>query len=209
MQNVIWVYLIIFIIYLINKQHKIGIEKMKKDYVCEIIHGDWQIDHYHKNYNFSYFEMIQGQLKLADEYKFRKGDEKKVMKIFEDFKNNLSEEYFSNRIDLPKTKHVLKSDTFLMYSLYMFLDKRYFFNFLCEEPMHKETITRKNYNGDGYNATYTATEFAIVVFKLLYTSYIYCKNNKAINPKGEYFNNETYIEELINTQQISISCYSP
>lgn len=208
MQNVIW-FCLIFIIYLITKQHKNEIEKQKKEYVCEIIHGDWQIDHYHKNYNFAYLEMLQGHLKVADSYKFRKDDEKQVMKIFEEFKKNLSEKYFSNRIYLPKTKYELNSDTFLMYSLYMFLDERYYSTFFCEEPMHKETIARTDYKGDGYSATYEVTEFAIVVFKLLYTSYIYCKNSKTLNPKGDFFKNETHIEELISTKKFSISYYRP
>jgi hypothetical protein len=202
-------YLILFIVYLICKQHKLGTEKRKKEYVCQIIHGDWQIDHYHTDYNFSYFEMIQRHLKVADKYKFTKNDEKQVMRVFEEFKNNLSEEYFSNRIGLPKTKFVLDNNTFLFYSLYIFLDKKYCSTCFCENPMHKETITLEYYSTDGYCGTYTVTEFAIVVFKLFYTSYIFCKNSKILNPKGEFFKNESHIEKLIDTQKISIACYRP
>ena len=75
--------------------------------------------------------------------------------------------------------------------------------------MHKETITHKNYDGDGYSTTYLVTEFAIIVFKLLYISYMYCKNSKTLNPERKFFDNEKYIEELIDTKKLSVSVYRP
>lgn len=207
--NVIYVYLILFIIYLIYKESNLRIEKRKKEYVCKIIHGDWQIDHYHVNYNFSYFETMQRHLELPEKYKFTQNDEKQVIRVFKEFKKILSEKYYSNRIDLPKTKYTLDTDTFLFYSLYIFLDKRYCSPYFCGEPMHKETIAHEYYSINDYRGTYKVTDFAIVVFKLLYTSYIYCKNSKTLNPKGDFFKNESLIEELIDTQKISIICYIP
>lgn len=201
--------MILLIVYLIDKLNKFNIEKDKKYCAGKIIHGDWQIDHYHIDYDFYYFEMIQNQLKLADKYKLDRSDKEQVMKIFKEFQNDLSEKYFSNRVGLPKTKYHIDKDTFLMYSLYLFLDERYCSTFFCEEPMHKETITHESSDGGGYSATYSVTEFAIIVFKLLYISYVYCKNSEPLNPEGKFFNNEKHIEELINTREISISCYRP
>lgn len=200
---------IIIIIYFVDKFKKFNIEKEKKLYVSRIIHGDWQIDHYHIDYDFYYFEMVQRELKLADTYKLTKDDKEQVTKIFAAFKNDLSEKYFSDRIGLPKSKLRINFDTFLMYYLYLFLDKGYCSSFFCEEPMHKETITHKSYPDDGYDATYSVTEFAVVVFKLLYISYMYCKNSTVLNPNGKIFNNEKHVEELIDTKTISIMCYRP
>lgn len=203
------VLLVLFIIYLICKINRFNIEKEKKEYVCEIIHGHWQFDHYHKNYNFAYLEMLQGCLKVADSYKFRKDDEKQVMKIFEEFKKNMSEKYFSNRIGLPKTKYLISNDDFLMYHLYLFLNDKYYSIFFCDEPMHKEKVSYKINDCGETDSTYSVTEFAIVVFKLLYIAYMYCKNSKTLNSKGENFMNEKWIEELIDTKTIRILCYRP
>lgn len=189
---------------------KIDNEKEKKEYAGRVIHGDWQIDHYYQSYNFDYLKTIEGQLELSSEYKLKKHDKEQVVKILQEFKKDLSEKYFSDRLGLPKTKYyATKNDDFLMYSLYLFLDKRYYHSFFCEEPMHKETIEYKNYDDDGYTATYSVTEFAITVFKLLYVSYMYCKNSKVLNPEAKFFDNEKHIEELITTKKISVSCYRP
>ena len=209
MQYSLMICMVLLIVYLIDKLNKFNIEKNKKDYVSRIIHGDWQIDHYYYDYRFDYFEMIQRQLNLADEYKLTKDNKEQVVKILKEFKKNLSEKYFSNRIHLPKTKHHIDNDTFLTYSLYLFLDERYCSTFFCEEPMHKETITHKSSDGGGYSATYSVTEFAITVFKLLYISYMYCKKSETLNPKGTFFKNEKHIEKLISTKEISVICHRP
>lgn len=209
----IFVYIALLFFYLLDKIRKYGVEKQKKEYVSNIIHGDWQIDHYYINYNFDFFEMIQRELDLTNKYRLNNDDKEQVEKIFEEFKKDLSEKYFSNRISLPKTKFAINNDTFLMYSLYLFLDNKTCATFFCEEPMQKKIITQKYY-GEGpfyysYDATYSITEFATVVFKLLYISYMYCKNSTSLNPKGNYFKNEKWIEDVIDTQKISIMVYPP
>ena len=201
-----YVYLFLLLIYFISKLNKFNIERDKKECVGQIIHGDWQIDRFHINYDF---EMVQRQLQLADEYTLFKDDKEQVTKILDAFKNDLSEKYFSNRIGFPKTRFSIDSATFLMYFLYLFLDKRYCSTFFCEEFMHKETVAYESYPDNGYKATYSVTEFAVVVFKLLYISYMYCKNSSTLNPKGEFFNNEKQIEKLITTKTITVMCYRP
>lgn len=197
---------------LIVKLNEFDFEKKKKRFVGQIIHGDWQIDHFHiNNYDFSYFEIIQKKLNLSDVYSLNNGDKEQVIKIIEAFKKNLSEKYFSDRLVLPKPKYRISDNEFLMLSLYLFLDENTSSTYFCKEPMHKNTVAYKSYGFNEYDATYSVTEFAIIVYKLLYIAYVYCQNSEALNPKGNIFNNanKEYIEKLINTETICISCYRP
>jgi hypothetical protein len=208
----ILVLLVLLIVYLLYKLNKFDIEKEKKYYVGRIIHGDWQIDHYCQSCNFDYLMMIEGKLELSNEYKLKKEDKEQVTKILAEFKKDLSEKFFSARVALPKTKYyAINYYDFWMFSLYIFLDENTGGSLFCDEMMYKETITYKSYGYDSreYDATYSITDFAIIAFKLLYLSYMYCKNSKTLNPKGENFDNEQYIENIINTKKISIMHYKP
>ena len=176
--------------------------------------------------NFSLKEYIvkaQNKLNLSQEYRI-KGDYRLtafgddvgeeagewvfVESIISEFNKNLIQEYFIGKLSVLYRKHNISKEEHFFYLLQRYLEKHQCDYELAEHKLIGKTIKRKDYGSWGaphYDATYALTDFAVAFNKLFYISYMYCKTNPVINPKGEFWSNEHYIEEIIKTRQISVS----
>lgn len=133
-----------------------------------------------------------------------------VKTILESFKRELSEDFFCDSLVLPKSKYAISGESFFHYSLCSFLRNHQCDYNLAGYEMHDKQLEYKRYGSWGgplFDAKYLLSEFGVVYHKLLYISYKYCKNSKAINPNGTFYDREESISEIIVSRQIDISRY--
>lgn len=154
----------------------------------------------------------QINLHIPQEYCISGDQEWSLVKgILEEYKKHLTLSYFQGQLGLIKSKYVINGEAYFMFTLQDFLrEHQCDYNFLGHN-MHKETLEYKRYGdwgGPCYDATYSLTDFAIVFHKMYYIAYLFCKNNKAINPSEDAFQNEKIISEIIDTKQIQLSAGS-
>lgn len=131
-----------------------------------------------------------------------------VAEILNEYRQNLMRSYFKGHLHPIKSKHSLSGEDYFMLSLVDFLKDHQ-----CEESflghdMRKERLVYKRYGdwgGPCYDATYSITDFSVVYHKVYLIAYLYCKNNRRINPDGNYFNSEKFIKEILDTHQIQVS----
>lgn len=128
--------------------------------------------------------------------------------ILSSFQKQLTQEYFLNILRLPKTKYEIDGKTYFMGTLLNYLQEHQCDSVFIGNNMHEKRIEYKEYGTWGkklYDATYIITDFSVILHKLYYITYIFCKNSKIFNPNGNLFYNEHAIENIIDSGQISIS----
>lgn len=130
--------------------------------------------------------------------------------ILKKFQQDTAKKYFndSNSFSLPKSKYKLNSETYFYYLLHSYLDTCDSHSFIGYEILGAQ-LSRKEYDGDGWDATYQLTDFGIVFYKLLYISYKFCKNNNILDSSCSYFFNEKALQDVIISKTIEISHYRP
>ena len=158
---------------------------------------------------WEYISNAQIELNLLPEYRISTDEEWILAKdIIKGFQKDVTQKYFSNQLSIPTSKYVISEETYFMYLLQTYLKQHQCdYDFLGYD-MHKETISHKSYGSWGgplYDATYALTDFAVVLHKLYYISYMHCKNSSPLNPNGEYWSNEHSIEDIIDSRQLSVS----
>lgn len=158
---------------------------------------------------WEYISKAQIKLNLLPEYRISTDEEWIFSKdIIKGFQKDVTQKYFSNQLSIPTSKYVISEETYFMYLLQTYLKQHQCdYDFLGYD-MHKETISHKSYGSWGgplYDATYALTDFAVVLHKLYYISYMHCKNSSPLNPNGEYWSNEHSIEDIIDSRQLSVS----
>lgn len=151
------------------------------------------------------------QLKYVSEKEFRIQTEEEwetVKTILGAYKEELSEAFFCNRLALPKSKYAISGEIFFFYSLCSFLREHQCESTIAGHEMREKQLEYKRYGNWGgplYDAKYLLSDFGITYHKLLYASYMYCQNSRAINTKGDFYNREESIADIIASRQIEIS----
>ena len=138
-----------------------------------------------------------------DEWQFAK-------EILEAYQNYLTQSYFRGHLKEIKSKYAVDGEDYFMSALHDFLSSHECDSKFLGYDMHEKTVDYKGYGSWGgplFDATYSLSKFAVVYHKMYYIAYHYCKNSKITNPKGSSFQNEKYIREILDTNQIQISRY--
>ena len=163
-------------------------------------------------YNLHLWEYIlnaQIKLNLLPEYRISTDKEWNLAKdIIKGFQRDITQKYFSNQLSIPTSKYVIAGETYFMYLLQGYCEEHQCDYGFLGYDMHKETISYKSYGSWGgllYDATYSLTDFAMVLHKLYYISYMHCKKSSPLNPNGEYWSGEHSIEEIIDSRRLSVS----
>ena len=131
-----------------------------------------------------------------NEWKFAK-------EILAEYQKDLTQNYFKGYLKLMKSKYVMRGEEYFMFRLYVFLS-----NHECDYEflgynMHKEMVERNGNCGEPHNATYSLTEFAIVLHKMHYITYMYCRENDILRDFIPEWN-EKIIKEILDTKLIQI-----
>jgi hypothetical protein len=131
-----------------------------------------------------------------------------VKEIISFYQIDMTQMYFTNRLSLPSSRYSIPGEHYFMYSLQSYLEEQqcdYTFN---GHDMHKETISHKNYGSWGgqlFDATYALSDYSLVLHKLYYISYMFCKRSQVLNSKGDLFVSEGAIEDIIDSKRITLS----
>lgn len=157
---------------------------------------------------WSYISNSQIQLNLPQEYRIS-GDNEWVWakEIIDEYQNNLVLSYFKGDLTNIRSNGVIKGEAYFMNALQYFLKKHQCDYKFLGYDMHKERVEHKqhgDWGGPCYDATFSLTDFAIVFHKLYYIAYLYCKNNKTLNPVGDAYRNDDFIKRVLDTQKLKV-----
>ena len=145
---------------------------------------------------------------LAKEYHIS-GDEEWafVKEILEEYQRDLIQSYFKGHLSLMKSKYEIDGEVYFMFSLYAFLSEHQCEYEFLGHDMHKERLEYKHYGDWGgplFDAKYEQTDFAVVLHKMHYVTYMYCRESEILkNFVPEW--NEKILKEILDTKQIQIS----
>lgn len=198
----------IFLYYIIKKSIETSREKKLKAVVA------WCVTDNSNTFRcnlhlWEYISNAQIKLKLLQEYRISTEEEWDLVKeIIKGLQKDITQKYLNNQISIPTSKYVIPDETYFMYLLQEYCEKHQCDYTFLGYDMHKETVSYQSYGSWGgqlYDATYGLTDFAVVLHKLYYISYMHCKNSTPLNPNGKYWTNERSIENIIDSRKLSVS----
>lgn len=117
-----------------------------------------------------------------------------VMEILCEYKQNLIEDFFHDRLWIPKTKYVVRGKDFFMFTLCNQLEYHQRDSAYCGCAMHGEKLQ--------HSTAHSLSDFAVVYHKLYYIAYRSCKASSAINPKGTDYCCDDDIKTILDTKQL-------
>ena len=184
-----------------RKWHEYLMAQKLRDLVSWIVHA-------HDLPLWSYISNAQITLQLTQEYRIT-GDDgwEFAKKILEEYQKDLTQSYFRGHLRIPKSKYVISGEAYFMLTLYAFLSDHQCDDKFLNHEMHKERVSYKSYGSTfsaGFDATYALTDFAIVLHKMHYITYMYCRGNEILKPFVSEWN-EKNLREILDTNQIQLS----
>ena len=157
----------------------------------------------------AYILNAQIKLSLPQEHRISGSVETDYMKeILAEYQRDLSQSYFKGHLKVIKSKYAVSGEHYFMYTLQRFLEGHQCDYEFLGHDMRKKRLEYKRYGDWGgplYDSTYSLTDFAIVYHKLYYIAYLFCKNSKITNPNGDTYQDDEFLKEILDTQQIQIS----
>lgn len=150
----------------------------------------------------------QHDLRIPKEYHVSIEDHLILNDIISEFKKSLSEAYFMGQVGYIRSRYVIEEDAYFMYKLCGFLADHRCDREVGNHNMRKAVLSYKSHGkwgSDLYDASYKLSEFGIIYHKVYYISYLYCKNSKIFNPKGNSFPYDNSIKEVIDQGVLSVS----
>lgn len=128
--------------------------------------------------------------------------------IFAAYKKELQTAFLKDNLTVSKDICYMPSHVYLFFTLCSYLKKHQCDFTVAGYAMRGKRLAYKEYGrwgGTLFDATYEITDFSVVYHKLYYISYLYCKENKQINPRGEFYQNESFLQEILDSHQIGFS----
>lgn len=157
----------------------------------------------------SYVFNAQNDLEVPSQYRLSVSQEQAaVEELLASFQNELMKDYFEGSLRCVKSKYVIPGNHYFMFALNSFLSEHQYDPCFNGHDMHKSTLS---FNGHGswgaplFDASYELSDFAVVYHKLYYITYLFCKNSKVINSKGDAYCYSDSIKKILDTRQIDIS----
>ena len=149
--------------------------------------------------------------KLPDRYKITDEKEREIAKdILKEYQRFLTQEYFSRKLSCPKTKYTDYGEHFFFANLFDFLSSHQCDYTFIGNDMHDELLSRKQY-GKSYTSdsesTYKLSAFGIVFHKLLYISYLFCKESPIYKNLVPSWRKPESFTDPLDSMQITISWY--
>lgn len=158
---------------------------------------------------YSYVFNAQNDLDIPSQYRLSVSQDKTtVEELLTFFQNELTKNYFEGSLKCVKSKYVIPGDHFFMFALNSFLREHQCDSCFNGHDMHKKTLSYSSHGSWGaplFDASYELSDFAVIYHKLYYISYLFCKNSKVLNTKGDAYRNSESIKKILDTRQIDIS----
>lgn len=157
----------------------------------------------------SYVFNVQKELEIPPQYRLSLGQDKTVTEeLLGLFQNELINAYFDGSLKHIKSKYVIPGNHYFMFALNSFLYDHQCDSCINGHDMHKKTLEYNQYGSWGaplFDACYELSDFGIVYHKLYYITYLFCKNSKVLNSKGEAYLYSERIKKILDTGRIDIS----
>lgn len=154
--------------------------------------------------NAQYNDAIDKKHRITEE-----AEKQYVNEIIEEYQKDIMRSYFKGYLKMIRSKYVVQGKDYFMLSMYAFLSEHQCDYKFLEYDMHKDRISHKSYGstfGAGFEATYALTDFAIVLHKMHYITYMYCRGNDILRGFVPEWN-EKNLKQILDTKQIQISRY--
>lgn len=157
-----------------------------------------------------YIYRAQRNLEIQTDYFFTKQIELEFVDLLlKEYQRFLTQKFFNCTLLPPKYKKTISGEQYFMYMLCLMLKQHQCDSYYLGKDMHAKNLSYKEYGSWGathYDATYSLTDFSVAYHKLYYTVHLFCQNDPILNQNKEFYNSDA-IKEIIDTRQISISCY--
>nr|WP_287920799.1 hypothetical protein [Ruminococcus sp.] len=206
---IVSIVLVVILVYVVIKKSIDNVKEKKLKEVVAWCVADNPTDFRRYLQLWQYVSNAQTDLNLLREYCISTDKEWSLARdIIKGFKKDIIQKFLSNQLSIPTSKYVIPCETYFMYMLLGYCEKHQCDYKFLGYDMHKKTISYENYGSWGgqlYDATYELTDFAIVLYKLYYITYMHCKNSDQLNTNGEYWTNEHFIEDTIDSKRLSVS----
>lgn len=190
--------LVVIFYFLISKLREFYKVKSLRDLVAWSVNGGNGIPLWAEISN------AQNRLKIQKEYCIYSDDEwDYVREIVDEYRKDLMFSYFKGDFIVIKSKYVISGECYFMASLYAFLSEHQCDYKFLGHDMHEKIVEQNGNWGEIHNVTYSLTEFAIVLHKMHYITYMYCKEDKRLSGFVPVWNEEN-LKEILDTKQIQI-----
>lgn len=172
---------ILVIIWLIHKCRQLSKQVESKKLIA------WIVTNNDEDYRFgfnhlSYIKNAQNQCNISPEFRITENEWESVKKIINHLKQDMVQKYFCGEIYVPKSRYVINGDVYFMLRIEMYLS-----DYTEKYSFYENTICKHVQDAETQEDFYELTDFGLVLYKLFYVAYVYCKNSKIINPKGNDF----------------------
>jgi hypothetical protein len=126
-------------------------------------------------------EMAESRYSIPPQYRINKATEQDfVDEILREYQSHIAKLYYSNRLQLIKSKYVLTAEDYFMASLHDFLSDK------SESIMFSDHFLYRSKN-DGNKPKHIMTDFGIAFYKLYYITRTYCKQNPVCNNRFSHW----------------------
>lgn len=157
-----------------------------------------------------YIYRAQRNLEIKADYCFTRQSELDVVDLLlKEYQRSLAQKFFNCALLPPAYKKTISGEQYFMYMLCMMLKQHQCDSYYLGKDMHAKNLSYKEYGSWGathYDATYLLTDFSVTYHKLYYAVHLFCQNDPILNQNKDFYNSDS-IKEIIDTRQISISCY--
>jgi hypothetical protein len=172
---------ILLIVWLIYKHKQLSKQVEIKNLIA------WIVTDNDKDYRLnidilSYIKNAQNQCNILPEFRIAENEWDSVKKIINHLQKDIVQKYFCGEIYVPKSRYVINGDVYFMLRIEMYLS-----DYTEKYSFYENTICKHVQDAETQEDFYELTDFGLVLYKLYYIAYVYCKNSKIINPKGNDF----------------------
>lgn len=153
-----------------------------------------------------YLRNVQNELNLSKEFKiFGETEWQYAEEIIKRYQNYILDKYFDSTLYVPKSKYILTDTDIFMFKFQSYLDSHLKESFFGEYEMHEKTLKHSGEYFSCSDTTYLLSDFAVVMAKLYYISFSYCKQSRTLHNHLNPFIKLSDIESVITTKELTIS----
>ena len=218
-ENIIYalVCTLIFIVFWGGSRYlKYARTSMLKELVAWCVTKDSAIFRYNLGL-WEYIKNAQRKFKLQPQYSISGDAEWEFAKsILDGFCDHLADSFFRDILSYKKfiwLKSLTLVDSnckehFFMFHLFCYLTDHYCSDSFLGHDMHQKTLSYESHGmwgGPLYHATYELTDFAVVVNKMRYIAFLFCKKSDIYQNDIAAWLTPTHFTDIIDTRQIDIS----
>lgn len=128
---------------------------------------------------------------IDKKYRITEAEKQYVIEVIEAYQKDIMQSYFKGNIIKIKSKYAVDGEDYFMFALYVFLS---------DHQNDDKFLGHEMYS----ISTYVLTDFAVVVHKMHYITYVYCRRSEILRRLVPEWN-EKNLKEILDANQIQVS----